>query len=155
MIHLRGINEDKNEDLVDEIISHLRESLTELTDDRDVLFQKAIDYNSLYSIEIIVRLDHYWVQESLTNSRRWPVYRAHGEDINDLYQSFKKSHDEIIQIFDLVNEGVIRSQIDYTSSSFCVSSDETWNWSGDDDDVDDNDADDVIVFNLSTKIKHK
>lgn len=48
MKHLRRrrINENVNKTLIDEMISQLKESLTELTDDGSVLFQKDTDYKS-------------------------------------------------------------------------------------------------------------
>lgn len=141
MKHLRRINENVNKTLIDEMISQLKESLTELTDDGSVLFQKDTDYKSFYVIEIVVKLDHYLIMESINDPQ---------ETINDLYSVFKKSHDEIIQIFELVNEGVIRSQIDYTHSSFCITSDDTWDWEGN---GDDDDIYDVAIFSLHTKVK--
>jgi hypothetical protein len=105
MKYLRSINEsqDFNLDL-------LKDSLTELTDNRKVIFHKQVG-----EVIIGVKLDNYYSLEEFSEFEGW----------NEL---LKKSTLEISEIVKVFEEGEFRSQIECQSIKFAVESSDYWNW---------------------------
>lgn len=111
-MRIKKFNEEKtNKSDLKDIKDDLKDSLSELMDNKKVFFsiyQGVIhsDGGKKDEIKIIVELDHYF--EFLG----YDPYEISDAD------KIKKSADEISNIVELVQEGLIRSQIGYTSANF-------------------------------------
>lgn len=121
MKHLKLFEErKKSKKSIDAAIESLKDALTEITDNRKVLFYPLYEESE---IEILIRLNNHYT-EFQEQYNDWNLTKI---------EDTKKSFNEISKIIDLINEGLERSQINYDAkrSGLLIDNKACINWEDD------------------------